>query len=396
MQRNAEGISLVLPGSVVLFANSSWYLFNFRKELIRRLIADRYEVIAVSPIDEFTERLKQLGIKHVPIYLSPRSVNPLSELSTLAQLYKVIKLLRPRSVFSFTVKCNLYTGICRHFFRFGHVANISGLGEAFEKKKWLSLVVGSLYKIALRKTHKIFFQNREDLHYCIEKKLVSKERAERIPGSGVDIMRFQVTDKRLQPEQTVFLMFGRLIPQKGYDLYLEAARMISMMGIPNTRFLVMGIEDPSRPESVELKKRLVEGEKQGYLQCLPASDAVEEVLKEVDCVVLPSQYNEGVPRSLLEALASGKIIITTNWKGCRDTVEPGESGFLIDIGDSGQLVEAMLKVINLQPEVRERMIKRSRALAVDRFDERWVINSYLRELSPSPANDDLGNAGHGS
>lgn len=367
---------------VLVVANSTWYLFNFRKALISQLRASDIDVVALAPTDSYIPHLESLGIKHIALPMAPRSLNPLGELNTVWQMYNILKREKPDVLFSFTVKCNLYAGLCRFFARFHHVANISGLGESFEKKGLLSLIVSTLYRVALRKTARVFFQNEEDLKYCVRLGLVRESNSQRIPGSGVDLERFKPRRQANRNDNTtIFLMFGRLIPKKGYDLYIDAARTLVAKYGDRVQFTVMGIPDKTRIESRLLHDRVIDAEREGVVRLLPPSDTVEHLLSTVDCVVLPSDYNEGVPRSLLEGLASGKVIVTTDWKGCRDTVIDGANGYLVPINDVQRLCQALEKVAMLSTAELASMGAQSRRLAEDRFDEKAILALYMNEVA---------------
>ncbi len=351
---------------------------------MRALVEQGCRVHVLAPLDStydnaaFIRSFEELGVEFHEVPLQPRGLNPLRELASIFTIYRQLKALKPDVVLSYTVKCNLYAGFSRQLFHFEQIANVPGLGEVFEKKSLLCFLVSSLYRVAFRGMSLAFFQNREDLAYCLQRKLVPPDRCVVIPGSGVDLSRFQAAYPPTQSGKRVFLMFGRVLSQKGYPEYLHAAEKLKQAFGEKVECLVMGIEDKNRPDSGALFEQLREAESRGIVRLLPVTVDVTPVLNRVDAVVLPSRYNEGIPRSLLEALASGKVIVTTDWRGCRDTVENGKNGFLVQVKDQDDLVQAMMKVAEMDDAAVRAMGRHSRRLVEERFDEKIVLSEYLR------------------
>ena len=378
---------------VLLFANSAWCIYNLRRNLVRNLLRAGHSVIVVAPEDQYSQKLVELGAEHYGISLKPTNLNPVRELFALFSLLKTLRKIRPDFVFSFTIKCNVYAGICRPICGYAQVANVSGLGQGFDKSGLLNKVVCLLYKISLRGSQRVFFQNKEDLDFCISKRLVPFEICERIPGSGVDLNYFSPTIRKIggngngngngSGQSRVFLMFGRLVPKKGYDDYLLAARVLKAKYGNQVEFRVLGIEDKNRAESRELLERLKQGHEEGSIVFYPETDDVLPQIREADIVVLPSRYNEGVPHCLLEALACAKPVITTDWKGCRETVVDGLNGALVPVEDPLVLSQEMDRMVEASDIRLFEMGRFSRELAEKKFDENLVIASYLRELQLS-------------
>lgn len=365
---------------VIIFGNSGWCLYNYRRNLLLHLKEAGFNVIALTPDDLYAKKLRDLGVSHLPLELNPSGLNPLQEVKTVIALAKLLMKEKPDFLFSFTVKCNMYAGICSRFVEFDQVANVSGMGQVFDRKGVLNFIVRTLYRLSLAKAHRVFFQNDEDLSFCIENGLATTQNSKRIPGSGVDLRRFQSAPLPIEEGKRRFLMFGRLLPKKGYDLFLGAARELKPIYGDKVEFLVMGLEDPDRVESLELLARVKQADADGFVRFIPGEEDVYPIVRTVDVVVLPSSYNEGVPRSLLEALASGKAIITTDWKGCRETIEGGLNGVLVPVNDQEGLKNAITQIIDMPDDHLCAMGEFSRRIAERRFDEKLVINSYLGEL----------------
>jgi glycosyltransferase involved in cell wall biosynthesis len=300
----------------------------------------------------------------------------LTEGHTLIELYRALRTLKPDVVLSFTVKCNLYAGLCRRVMRFRQIANVSGLGEGFERSGLLASALRRLYAIALRDTDHVFFQNPDDLVMCLRQNMVPSSSARLVPGSGVDLSLFLASTERIGLHRT-FLMFGRLLPKKGFYNYLAAAASLKRIWGDKACFLVMGAADEKRRDSLELLEAIRNAHTNGTVTYLEPRDDVLPVLNSADVVVLPSTYNEGIPRSLLEALGCGKPIITTDWKGCREVVEENGNGHLVQPDDVASLQEALQRILEYSDEKLAAMGKASRELAEKRFDERRVIDAYL-------------------
>ena len=365
---------------VVILYNTCWYVFLLRRNLISHLQEAGCEVIVVAPRDNYTERLLSLGVRHISIPLQPASTNLLSELKTLRAIHRALRALRPDAVLSFTIKCNLYAGLSRRCIPFRQIANISGLGIAFEGNGVMRRIVKTLYKVAMAPTDHILFQNSDDMRSCIREGLVPQRVSRTIPGSGVDLEAF-IPSQRISGGPRTFLMFGRLLPQKGYDLYLEAAQRLRQRLGDNVAFWILGSPDNGRHDSLELFQRIANAHASGVVRYLQSTDDVRPILRDADVVVLPSTYNEGIPRSLLEALASGKAIVTTDWKGCRETVEHGHNGYLVTPHDSESLHTAMASLASCSSTILDSFSKASRARAEKLFDERLVLQAYLDALS---------------
>jgi glycosyltransferase involved in cell wall biosynthesis len=365
---------------IVILYNTSWYVFLLRRTLIASLLKAGHSVTVVAPKDAYTERVKSLGVAFVPITMSGTGTSPLREAVTLAQIHETLRAVKPDVVLSFTVKCNLYAGLCRRTLSFSHVANISGLGEAFDTSALTNKMVRGLYRIALSRTHRVFFQNRDDRDMLVEHSIVSKSQSEVIPGSGVDLSRFTPAPPTRRGVRS-FLMLGRLLPKKGFVAFMEAAEHLKARHGDSVAFWILGAPDFERPESVELLQQIISKHAHGTIRYLQSTDDVLPYLREADAVVLPSTYNEGVPRSLLEALACGKPIITTNWKGCRETVEPGKNGYLVLPDNTDSLIRAMSQLVECSEQTLDLFGRASRRIAEERFNEETVVSAYHRAIN---------------
>lgn len=362
---------------IILFANLPWTIYNFRLNLIRNLVGSGHEVHAISSWQEtYSDLLSKEVASLETIHLSQGGKNLIQELATIREIFSVFKKINPDAVFTFTIKCNLYTGLYKRINNsFIQVANINGLGEIFNHKNTLSHLVKILYKISTRNIEHVLTQNDEDYKMLIDKNLVPQKKLKRIFGSGVDLEKYQYTNPNPNRPKKRVLIFGRVVPEKGHKELITMIRKYPEI-LNRFDFIVLGVKDLSRHKSSELWKQLEEMNTEGRLSLMSQIDDVRPVLHDADCVILPSYYNEGVPRCLLEALSSGKPIITTDWKGCRETVIEHKNGFLIPTRNVEALKCALEKFHALSEEDVESFGKASRELAESRYDEKGIIQEY--------------------
>lgn len=363
----------------VILYNTSWYVYLLRRRLIARLQESGIEVTVVAPLDSYTDRVRELGVRFIPLRMSQTGRSPLRELESLTHVYTILRAIKPDAVLSFTVKCNLYAGLCRTRLPYRYIPNISGTGDLFDGTSLPERIARRLYRTALRNADRVFFQNGDDQASFLNQGLVRAEQATLLPGSGVDLLYFQPTPRAIQPWRT-FLMFGRILPKKGFGAFLDAASELKARYGDSARFWILGAPDPERAESRALFERVLRAHALGIVRYITRTDDVLPHVQEADVIVLPSTYNEGIPRSLLEALACGKPIITTDWKGCRETVENGTNGLLVPPHDIESLVRALQQLIECSEDTLVEYGARSRAIAEARFDERLVLDAYLDAL----------------
>ncbi|MDB2543612.1 glycosyltransferase family 4 protein [Woeseiaceae bacterium] len=363
---------------IVLCANSSWYIYNFRKNTINEFLKKGHEVFVVAPNDKYTKYFTDLGAKHVGFNLNPISTNPFKEIMVIFSLIIIYIKMRPDFVMNFTPKMNIYSTIAAIFIRAKIVNNISGLGEAFSKNSAFSSFVSQLYRFTQRFAIKVFFQNKNDMNRLIEAKIVTKDRCDYLPGSGVDLERFKIVSAP-NDEVIRFVIVSRMLYDKGVALLAEAAKYCKNKYGTSVEFNAVGFIDDVNPRAVP-RKILNEWTSKGFLIYKGALEDVRPEIAISDCVVLPSVYPEGTPRSLLEAAAMGKPIITTDMPGCSSTVDHGINGFLCQPNSLNDLIVNLEKLIKMSHSDRCKMGFKSRELVVNRFDERIVIKKYLNCL----------------
>lgn len=380
---------------IVISVNTTWNVYNFRLGLIRSFIERGYEVIALAPSDEYAKRLEAHGCKCMDLPIEKNGSNPFKDMLLLFRYYRKLRSLRPTVFLSYTIKPNVYGSIAAHLLGIPVVNNIAGLGSAFIRENFLTKIVRLLYRVALGRSHRVFFQNQDDLILFSNIGLVDKDTAGLVPGSGLNLSHY---NPEPLPEDTAepfkFLMVARVLKDKGVEEFAEAARLLKAA---NLRFecQLLGTIDNSNPNAIAAEQ--VEAwERDGLLKYLGNTDDVRPYLRNADCVVLPS-YREGVPRSLLEAAAMARPTVATDVVGCRDAVDDGVTGLLCEVKNASSLADKMEEMMSLHLERRREMGYAGREKMEAEFDERLVIHKYHNAVESivfnAPTLTDLGELG---
>jgi glycosyltransferase involved in cell wall biosynthesis len=287
--------------------------------------------------------------------------------------------VRPNVFLGYTVKPNIYGSIAAHLLDIPVINNIAGLGAVFIKDGWITRLVRGLYWFALSRSKRVFFQNEDDRALFIEGDLLDCEITDRLPGSGIDLNHFSSIEMLPSESSVRFLLIARMLWDKGVGDYVEAAKLLKSRGV-SADFCLLGFLDVKNPTAIS-RDQMDEWVKSGYVTYLGETDDVRPHITAATCVVLPSFYREGVPRTLLEAAAIGRPIITTDAIGCREVVDDGLNGYLCKPRDASDLAEKMERFIALSSEQRAEMGRRGRAKIEREFDEKIVINKYLEVVA---------------
>lgn len=364
---------------VMIVLNTAWNLVNFRAGLIRALVTQGYEVVAVAPNDEYAARLAKLGCRFVALPMDNKGKHLGRDLWLFFRFIRLLRQERPDVLLAYTVKPNVYGSLAAHVLGIPVVNNIAGLGTVFIRDNWLTRLVRILYKLALSRSRHVFFQNNEDMRLFVDNRLVSPHKVSRLPGSGVDLDAFRYTPLHTSKDAPLcFLLVARLLWDKGVGEYVAAARIVRQK-YPSTRFQILGFLDVKNPTAVT-SAQMDDWVNQGVVEYLGVADDVKPYLIAANCVVLPS-YREGVPRSLLEAAAIGRSVITTNAIGCRDVVEDGINGLLCQVADAPDLADKIVHFIEMTSNERTLMGQAGREKMQLEFDEKMVIRRYLHIIS---------------
>jgi len=363
---------------VLIALNTAWNLVNFRAGLIRGLQDAGYEVVTVAPPDEHVPRLLELGCRYIPLDMDNKGTHPGRDLLLLGRFWRLLRKERPAVFLGYTVKPNVYGSLAAHALGLPVINNIAGLGAVFIKQNWLTHLVRGFYRQALSRSAKVFFQNDDDRQVFIEGGLVRSGITDRLPGSGIDLQQFPFSAVvPVAGRGMRFILIARMLWDKGVGEFVEAARML-LQRYPDAEFCLLGFLDVQNPAAIS-RAQMEEWVAEGAVRYLGSTDDVRPHIADSDCMVLPS-YREGVPRTLLEAAAMGRPIVTTDAVGCRDAVDDGLSGFLCRPRDAADLAEKMEQMIALSPEARADMGRYGRLKMEREFDEQIVIRKYLNAI----------------
>lgn len=363
---------------IIVLGTKPSSLYNFRGQLIRKLSSySNSKVLGVASNATASEisRVEQLGTDYIDYPVSRSGLNPKEDFKTFKALRSIFKEQQPNVILAYTIKPIIWGAFaarsvpnCRFY------ALVTGLGFAFQKGSWkknlLMKLVIFLYKAALKRADKVIFQNPDNRQVFIDLGIVPEHKTAIVNGSGVDVSHFEVKALPLTPK---FLLIARLLGDKGIREYVKAANIVKQK-YPDAEFQLVGPEDPS-PDGITLTE-LTQLNINNAVIYLGGTDDVRPYLEDCSIFVLPS-YHEGLPRTVLEAMATGRPILTTDVPGCRETVVNGYNGWFIEKANVEQLVERMIWFIE-NPELWQSMADGSRSMVEEKFDVHKVNNELLK------------------
>ena len=358
---------------VLILINHGVGLYKFRKELLEEFAKNNYEVFASLPNGEFIPHIKELGCNYIETEINRRGTNILEEFKLYNTYKKIVRDVKPDVVLTYTIKCNIYGGLVCKKYNIPYIENITGLGSALENDSLLQKALKKLYTMALSKANKIFFQNQDNLDFMLENKIISKDcDYDLIPGSGVNV-DYYTYHPYPSDEKINFVFVGRMMKEKGFDSYLEAAEYIHNK-YPNTVFHICGIKEENYYEWVD---QLVN---KGICVYHGLVDDMKEIYNQIHCIVHPTYYPEGMSNVLLEACACGRPVITTDRAGCKEIVDDGINGYVVKQKDTEDLIEKIEMFLALDNSQREKMGKMAREKVVKYFDRKIVVDKYMQEI----------------
>lgn len=375
----------------IFFANTDWYLYNFRLATALQVKADGHEVVMLSPPGEFGVRFAAHGLRWLTLPMDRASLNPLREAATLRQLAVILRRERPEVLHSFTVKCAIYGALAARTARVPAVVNaVAGMGYVFTsdhfKARALRPLVKAMLRVSLGGSRSLLvLQNPDDATAFVAAGLASRDRIRVIRSSGVNTTRFRPSVPPRGHGRLRVVLAARLLWEKGIQEFVDAARLLRAQG-RDVEFVLAGMPDPGNPRSVDAAqvRQWCDG---GLLQWLGHVDDMPALFNTMDVMVLPSYYREGVPKSLIEAAACGLAIITTDLPGCREVVtQHGVDGLRVAARDARALADRIASLDD-DRELLARLGRNARARALADFDERLVIRQTLdvyAELLPNP------------
>ncbi len=358
---------------VLILTNSDIGLYKFRRELLEKFAKNGFEVFASLPVGEFTQQIKDLGCNYIVTEMNRRGKNPLQELSVITDYFKIIKDIDPDIILTYTIKSNVYGGLASRYSHVPYISNITGLGSYFEKENLFQRFIRILYKTALGKADKIFFQNQANLDYMLKDRIIRSDcDYELIPGSGVNLDFFRYYEYP-DDEMINFVFVGRMMKEKGFGLYLDTAEYIHAK-YPNTLFHICGLQEEDYEERVnDLVAR-------GVCSYHYSVDDMRPIYGMIHCIIHPTYYPEGMSNVLLEACSCGRPVITTDRPGCKEIVDDNVNGFVVKQKDLDDLIEKVEKFVLLDNSQRAEMGRNARKKVEEQFDRRIVVNKYMEAI----------------
>lgn len=372
---------------ILVLSSHTTSLFWFRIDMMKSFVNAGCQVVAVGsePEEKWKDKFEVHGIIYRSISVSRNGLNPLSDLNTFISIYSLLKKEKPNKIFVYQAKTIAYGCMAAALNGISEVyALVAGLGSVFrgdgKKNKIIRRIMSFLYKRAFNCCKLVFFQNVDDRNEFVDNKLVEKNKTFILNGSGVNLEVFKPVPL---PKVPAFLFIGRLIRDKGVIEYLEACKIIKSKYNERVKCFLVGPYDtnPSALSSETLKRYIEDG----IIEYYGEQNDVKPFIARCTTYVLPS-YHEGTPKTVLEAMAMGRAIITSDAPGCRETVIDGMNGYLIPIKNIQILVERMLYLIE-NPEINERMAKCSYQMACDKYDVRKVNKKIMNLMNISNKTD---------
>ncbi|WP_426702082.1 glycosyltransferase family 4 protein [Rhodanobacter sp. Col0626] len=368
---------------VLLFANTDWYLYNFRRSLALAIKEQGHEVLLISPAGEYGPRLRDLGLRWQPVPMNRSSLNPFREAAFLMHLARLLRRERVDLVHGFTIKSAVYGALAARLAGIpARISAVAGLGFVFSSKTPKAKLLRPLVKVLLKltlsgKDARLILQNPDDVALFQRSGLIEPSRIRLIHGSGVDSRRFQPqpVPPLHSPRVPRVLLAARLLWDKGLNEYVHAARVLRAQG-REVAFILAGTPDVGNPCAVPeatIRAWVVEG----LLEWLGHVDDMQALFASVDIMVLPSYYGEGLPKSLIEAAACALPIITTDIPGCREVVEDGVDGLIVPPRNGDALAKAIGRMLD-DPAMAVEFGHVARKKALEQFDERIVIENTLK------------------
>ena len=352
---------------ILILTNHSYMLYQFRKELIAKLL-EEHEVIISTPCVGHEDDLREMGCQVIDTFVDRRGINPITDMKLLKTYHSLIKQIHPDKVLTYSIKPNIYGGMVCQKLHIPYYCNVQGLGTAFQKKGLASFVT-ALYKYAFKKVNTVFFENTGNAQVFVNRKIISQDKIVVLNGAGVNLEQYQYQPYPTN-EKIHFLFVGRIMKEKGVDELFAAIEKLNRNDV--VLDIVGFFED-------EYKERIDELINKGLAIFHGFQKDVIPFYKKANCVVLPS-YHEGMSNVLLEASALGRPIITSNIYGCKEAVDESISGYLCTVQDTNSLYEQLDKFCHLSHVQRETMGIKAKEKMVKEFDKKLVVEKTYKEL----------------
>lgn len=363
---------------LMFVANKLWDVYIFRGGVIKKLVQEGHEVIILAPEDGRIDVEKELGAKVIDIKVDKRGVNPVKDLEMMMILSKIYKKEKPDLIFHYTIKLNIFGTLAAKIEGIKSIAVLTGLGYSFVNSGLISKIAKFLYKISLKYAEEVWVLNSDDKEILIKEDIINGKKIFILPGEGIDTNMFKPSEKTRKDEKKVFLMISRAIFDKGVAEYVASAGLAKKKYGDKVEFQFLGAlaEDKKDGFVQEDMDYIVES---GAINYLGITNDVPSIVKEADCIVLPS-YREGISRVLLEAASMEKVTIATDVTGCKEIIDRDKTGFLVRPKDTNSLLENIDKFMSLSDEEIEKFGRLAREKVVSEFEEKIVLDIYREKV----------------
>lgn len=357
---------------ILILANDYGTIYRYRKELILKLIEEDYDVSVSLPYIDKVEKIKDLGAEIIPTDVDRKSINPIKDIKLYFNYKKIIKEEKPDMVISYTIKPNVYGGMACTRLNIPYISNITGLGSTYYKGGWVKQIVSILYKVGLKNAKSVFFENEGNAKILVDDKTIKENQVVVMNGAGVNLDIFKYCE--MPPDNvTKFLFSGRIMKEKGVEELFYAIRKIKQEYKDKVEFHFIGwFEDDYEGLVNDLNSKDI-------IKFHGLQDDVIPFIKNCHCVVLPS-YHEGMSNVLLEGAAMGRVLITSDIHGCKESVINKKTGWLCELQNKEDLYRKIKQFINTSYEEKKHMGILSRKYMENIFDKNNVVDLTIKEI----------------
>lgn len=365
----------------ILFVdNSTRCYYIFRSPIAMAFINMGYKVYVMSPepYDYYLDKLKEIGVEHIPYKLSSK-FSPLGDFALFLSFYQVYKAIRPDFIIHYTIKPNIYGSIAAKMNSIPSISIVPGTGSVFQNNGIISKIVIMLYRFAFQYPRKVWVLNKDDYNSFLSNNIMNKDRLEILPGEGVNISYYNSTSEYRRHTPFVFLYMGRMLREKGVEYIAHASKILREKGRSDFEVHLLGLVDGLSKDVISMEE-IRRWEQKGWVRFLGAVPDVRNNIENADCILLPSFYGEGVPRSLMEACSMRRAVLASNNVGCKDVVENMYNGVLCKSQDINDLVDKMEYMMSLSEEDLKVMGMNGRKKVENCFQEEVIIQRYLKEM----------------
>jgi len=363
---------------ILMTVNAAWNIWNFRRPVVEALLGDGHRVTVLAPPDDAVSKLEGLGCDMRSLEMSVKGLNPLEDMKLQRRFKRIFSEEQPDVVLSYTIKNNIFGARAARAVGVPFLPNVTGLGTAFLSGKLLQTVTEQLYRRSFSALPVAFFQNEDDRDLFFDRSMVRADQARLLPGSGIDLARFAPAAMPPAEGAPVFLMIARLLRDKGVLEFVDAARQIKARH-PKARFQLLGAAGSENRSAID-RATLDAWVAEGAVEYLGTTSDVRPAIAAASCVVLPS-YREGAPRTLIEAAAMARPVITTDVPGCRAVVDRDISGFLCDVRSAESLAAAIERFLALPSEAQQAMGQAGRGKMEREYDQTIVVDAYREAIA---------------